>query len=150
MFKRQTGEGLNNVGELPLRYKLLQQVVKPACNIRGGQTPARAVVHQHAYICQQPHQPARSQAIQYSHRNLGHGVFPQPFQNLMRSLLGLLPHLQEQVLRMRYGMDGEDPMSLTGIGRILGMSRDRVRNLERDGLAGLRRVSDQVEAYVAC
>ena len=29
------------------------------------------------------------------------------------------------------------------------MSRDRVRNLERDGLAGLRRVSDQVEAYVA-
>ena len=68
----------------------------------------------------------------------------------LRSLLGQLPHLQEQVLRMRYGMDGEDPMSLTGIGRILGMSRDRVRNLERDGLAGLRRVSDQVEAYVAC
>ena len=68
----------------------------------------------------------------------------------LRSLLGQLPHLQEQVLRMRYGMDGEDPMSLTGIGRILGMSRDRVRNLERDGLAGLRRVSEQVEAYVAC
>ena len=68
----------------------------------------------------------------------------------LRSLLGQLPHLQEQVLRMRYGMDGEDPMSLTGIGRILGMSRDRVRNLERDGLAGLLRVSDQVEAYVAC
>ena len=68
----------------------------------------------------------------------------------LRSLLGQLPHLQEQVLRMRFGMDGEDPMSLTGIGRSLGMSRDRVRNLERDGLAGLRRVSDQVEAYVAC
>jgi len=68
----------------------------------------------------------------------------------LRSLLGQLPQLQERVLRMRYGMDGEDPMSLTGIGRILGMSRDRVRNLERDGLAGLRRVSDQVEAYVAC
>ena len=43
-----------------------------------------------------------------------------------------------------------NPMSLTGIGRILGMSRDQVRNLERDGLAGLRRISDQVEAYVAC
>ena len=68
----------------------------------------------------------------------------------LRDLLHQLPHLQEQVLRMRYGMDGEDPMSLTGIGRILGMSRDRVRNLERDGLAGLRRISDQVQAYVAC
>ncbi|BEV35489.1 RpoD/SigA family RNA polymerase sigma factor [Synechococcus sp. M16CYN] len=68
----------------------------------------------------------------------------------LRSLLEQLPRLQEQVLRMRFGMDGEDPMSLTGIGRILGMSRDRVRNLERDGLAGLRRVSNRVEAYIAC
>ena len=39
------------------------------------------------------------------------------------------------------------PMSLTGIGRVLGISRDRVRNLERDGLRGLRRLSDNVEAY---
>ena len=68
----------------------------------------------------------------------------------LRDLLSKLPELQGRVLRMRYGMDGEEPMSLTGIGRIIGISRDRVRNLERDGLAGLRRLSDQVEAYVAC
>ena len=43
--------------------------------------------------------------------------------------------------------DGDEPMSLTGIGRVLGISRDRVRNLERDGLRGLRRLSDNVEAY---
>ena len=48
---------------------------------------------------------------------------------------------------MRYGMDGDEPMSLTGIGRVLGISRDRVRNLERDGLRGLRRLSESVEAY---
>ena len=65
-------------------------------------------------------------------------------------LLSQLPELQGKVLRMRYGMDGEEPMSLTGIGRIIGISRDRVRNLERDGLAGLRRLSDQVEAYIVC
>ena len=68
----------------------------------------------------------------------------------LRGLLEQLPELQGRVLRMRYGMDGEEPMSLTGIGRILGMSRDRVRNLERDGLAGLRRLSNAVEAYIAC
>ena len=34
-----------------------------------------------------------------------------------------------------------------GLGSNVG---NRVRNLERDGLAGLRRVSEQVEAYVAC
>jgi len=67
----------------------------------------------------------------------------------LRALLEQLPELQGRVWRLRYGMEGEEPMSLTGIGRILGISRDRVRNLERDGLAGLRRLSPAVEAYVA-
>jgi RNA polymerase nonessential primary-like sigma factor len=67
----------------------------------------------------------------------------------MRALLEQLPELQRSVLKMRYGIDVEEPMSLTGIGRILGMSRDRVRNLERDGLDGLRRLSQSVEDYVA-
>ncbi len=67
----------------------------------------------------------------------------------LESLLEQLPELQNRVLRMRYGMDGDDPMSLTGIGRVLGISRDRVRNLERDGLRGLRKAGDSVEAYMA-
>ena len=50
---------------------------------------------------------------------------------------------------MRYGIDGDEPMTLTGIGRVLGISRDRVRNLERDALKGLRCLSESVEAYVA-
>ena len=68
----------------------------------------------------------------------------------LNTLLQQLPQLQNRVLRLRYGMDGDDPMSLTGIGRILGISRDRVRNLERDGLRGLRRLGESVEAYMAC
>jgi len=67
----------------------------------------------------------------------------------LESLLEQLPELQNRVLRMRYGMDGDDPMSLTGIGRVLGISRDRVRNLERDGLRGLRKAGESVEAYMA-
>ncbi|WP_269609056.1 RpoD/SigA family RNA polymerase sigma factor [Prochlorococcus marinus] len=66
----------------------------------------------------------------------------------LETLLEQLPELQNRVLRMRYGMDGDDPMSLTGIGRVLGISRDRVRNLERDGLRGLRKTGDSVQAYM--
>ena len=67
----------------------------------------------------------------------------------LETLLEQLPELQNRVLRMRYGMDGDDPMSLTGIGRVLGISRDRVRNLERDGLRGLRKAGESVQAYMA-
>tara|TARA_Y100001968_G_scaffold212345_1_gene195450 strand:- start:17759 stop:18763 length:1005 start_codon:yes stop_codon:yes gene_type:complete len=68
----------------------------------------------------------------------------------LETLLSYLPDLQNRVLRLRYGMDGEDPMTLTGIGRILGISRDRVRNLERDGLRGMRNHTEAISAYIAC
>jgi len=50
-------------------------------------------------------------------------------------------------LRMRYGMDGEDPMSLTGIAKILKMSRDRTRRMEREGLESLRRAPRALRDY---
>ena len=68
----------------------------------------------------------------------------------LETMLEQLPDLQCRVLRMRYGMDGDDPMTLTGIGRILGISRDRVRNLQRDALKGMRRLGDAIEDYVIC
>ena len=63
-------------------------------------------------------------------------------------LLEQLPELQSRVLRMRYGMDGEDPMSLTGIAKTLGMSRDRARRLEREGLLSLRGSPKELEYYL--
>ena len=43
------------------------------------------------------------------------------------------------------------PMNLTGIGRILDISRDGVRNLESHALNnGLRQLRETVEAYAAC
>jgi RNA polymerase nonessential primary-like sigma factor len=76
----------------------------------------------------------------------GDGVLPDEvvavecLKGDLRALLEQLPELQGQVLRMRYGIEDGEPMSLTAIGRHLGISRDRVRNLERDGLANLRRL----------
>lgn len=66
----------------------------------------------------------------------------------VEALMEELPHLQCEVLKMRYGFGVEEPMSLTGIGRVLGISRDRVRNLERDCMANLRRLQQKVEDYV--
>jgi RNA polymerase nonessential primary-like sigma factor len=66
----------------------------------------------------------------------------------LRALLEQLPDLQGRVLKMRYGIDGEEPMSLTGIARTLGMSRDKTRNLERRALEGIRHHSRSLEAYL--
>jgi RNA polymerase nonessential primary-like sigma factor len=66
----------------------------------------------------------------------------------MRALLEQLPELQRDVLKMRYGIDVEEPMSLTTIARTLGMSRDKTRNLERRALDGIRSQSRMLEGYL--
>jgi RNA polymerase nonessential primary-like sigma factor len=66
----------------------------------------------------------------------------------LRALLEQLPELQGRVLKMRYGIEGDEPMSLTSIARTLGMSRDKTRNLERRALEGIRHHSLQLQGYL--
>ena len=68
----------------------------------------------------------------------------------IRALIGELPDLQAAVISMRYGIGDEvlEPLSMTAIGQILNMSRDRVRTLEHKALKGLREQSDLVSEYL--
>jgi RNA polymerase primary sigma factor len=58
----------------------------------------------------------------------------------LRQVLGLLETMDPReatVLRLRFGLDGEDPMTLKEIGDRLGLTRERVRQIEREALAAL-------------
>ena len=58
--------------------------------------------------------------------------------------------MQAAVISMRYGIGEEvlEPMSMTAIGQILNMSRDRVRTLEKNALRTLKESSDKIEDYL--
>jgi len=53
-------------------------------------------------------------------------------------LLDKLEKRESAVLRLRFGLTGEDPLTLKEIGERLGLTRERVRQIERDGLEKLR------------
>lgn len=59
-------------------------------------------------------------------------------QHEIRALLSHLSEHQATVLRLRFGLDGGDPRSLEEVGRTLGISRERVRQLEARALRRLR------------
>src|SRR5215217_1586234 len=49
-----------------------------------------------------------------------------------------LPERQRRVLVRRYGLDGKDPATLAGLSEELGVSRERVRQLQREAEGVLR------------
>ena len=68
----------------------------------------------------------------------------------IRELISDLPEMQAAVISMRYGIGEEvmEPMSMTAIGQLLNMSRDRVRTLEQKAVKALRQNSDQLSEYL--
>jgi RNA polymerase sigma factor (sigma-70 family) len=57
-------------------------------------------------------------------------------QALMRAVGGL-PEREREVVTLRYGIDGNEPRTLEEIGRRLGLTRERVRQIELDSLRRL-------------
>lgn len=53
-------------------------------------------------------------------------------------LLGQIDDRASKILRLRYGLDGNDPMTLKEIGEQIGLTRERVRQIEHEALKQLR------------
>jgi RNA polymerase primary sigma factor len=56
----------------------------------------------------------------------------------------MLPERERRVVELRYGLADGEVWSLEAIGRELGLTRERVRQLERTALAKLEGALDEV------
>ena len=52
--------------------------------------------------------------------------------------IDLLEEREQTVLRLRYGLDGEEPQTLASIGEQIGVSRERVRQIDKQARRKLR------------
>jgi RNA polymerase primary sigma factor len=52
--------------------------------------------------------------------------------------VGVLSERERSVMAMRYGLDGGRPHTLDEVGRVLGLTRERVRQVETSALRKLR------------
>ena len=60
----------------------------------------------------------------------------------LREGLARLGDRKRRILEMRFGLDGQDPRNLEEIGRIVGLTRERVRQLEAEALRELAASAD--------
>ena len=66
----------------------------------------------------------------------------------VRNLLTVLSDKEKRIIEMRFGLDGEKPMSLKEIGEVYGLTKERIRQIEKRALERLRAASEEKDLGV--
>lgn len=66
-------------------------------------------------------------------------LIKESFAEQIQDMVDQLDEKERQVIRMRFGLDGEEPRTLQEIGGALGLSRERIRQIESKAKEKLRR-----------
>src|SRR5216110_1993910 len=68
-------------------------------------------------------------------------IFEHALTESIEEVLKTLKDREAKILRLYYGLEGQEPMTLEEIGSLLGITRERVRQIKEKALARLRHVS---------
>jgi len=72
----------------------------------------------------------------------------QLFSYDLEKVLRELPQQEAELLRLRYGINGDEPMNLSAVARHLGVTRDTARGIERRAVAAMRERSRKMIDYL--
>jgi len=68
-------------------------------------------------------------------------LYDRALSSTIEEALGTLKEREARILRLYFGLDGQEPMTLEEIGSLLGITRERVRQIKEKALARLRHAS---------
>jgi RNA polymerase primary sigma factor len=68
-------------------------------------------------------------------------TFEKALNESIEEALSALKEREARILRLYFGLDGEEPMTLEQIGSLLGITRERVRQIKEKSLSRLRHMS---------
>jgi len=67
-------------------------------------------------------------------------VFSMTLQETMRDILSQLSEREMKIIQLRYGLAGEGPLTLEETGKLLGITRERVRQIQEKATFKLRNI----------
>jgi RNA polymerase primary sigma factor len=68
------------------------------------------------------------------------------FRDDVEKLLEMLPSRESEVIRLRFGLGTDNPLTLEQIGRMMGLSKERVRQIQAKAIDRLRKSLEALES----
>ncbi|MCX7820630.1 MAG: RNA polymerase sigma factor RpoD/SigA [Brevinematales bacterium] len=99
---------------------------------------------------QEENNPEESIAVSYFNNELNHPEEKIVFSSLKESLqklLNKLPEREKQIIIYRFGLNGEEPQSLSAIGEKFNLTKERIRQIEQWALDQLRNSEESKHLY---
>jgi RNA polymerase primary sigma factor len=72
-------------------------------------------------------------------------VFSMTLQETMGNILSQLSEREMKIIQLRFGLAGEGPLTLEETGRLLGITRERVRQIQEKATFKLRGIKELIE-----
>jgi RNA polymerase primary sigma factor len=133
---RSERELIAQSGQIPTEEEIAERAKLPLSQVRGVRQAARAVASTDAPIGADGDTslgdlfastgPSTEDEVEVAFRD-----------DAVRRAVAKLPDRQRDVISLRFGLVGEGPISLEQIGKQLGVTRERVRQIEADALRRL-------------
>ena len=84
-------------------------------------------------------------------QNPEQSLIDQSLKDDVASLLATLSDKEREIIELRFGLAGKNPMSLKEIGELYNLTKERIRQIEKKALERLRAPnrSKMVESYIA-
>jgi len=65
-------------------------------------------------------------------------IFDESLKEALNEVLDTLTPSEREILKLRYGLDGDEPLSLQQIGERFKLSKERIRQIEKKAIRKLR------------
>jgi|GEM_PF-1917863 len=115
-------------------------------------TPSRKPVQQRVIadsvsLLQRGMRHARTKGVNWGRNIFGERREDKNVQQV-NSWLELLPDIEKTVISLRFGLNGEEALSLESIGKRFGLTPERIRQIEAEAIEKLRKISKKKDIYL--
>lgn len=126
----ETGLDVETVVKLGNIVAMLSEPISLDASVQGKPSTA--------YATEEDESRLRDFVVDREAPDMAEVVDRELLKDRIRQVLDTIPEQEAQVLRLRYGLDGGAPRTLEEIGKMFGVSREWIRQLEVKALRKLR------------